>query len=126
MVRSGLKYFTFCAKHHDGFSLWDTQTRVKRRFVLTGPRAGQIEDCDLAYSIMDTPFKRDIVKELVGAARRRNLGIGLYFSHWDWYDADFRWGGIGQRALRGDDPRIGSRRLRPLHRRGIGDKSPNC
>ena len=93
MVRTGLKYFTFTAKHHDGFSMFDTKARIKKRFIYTGPRAGQIEDCDLAYSIMETTFKRDIVKELVEAGRRRGLGVGLYFSHWDWYDADFRWGG---------------------------------
>ena len=26
--RAGIKYFTFTAKHHDGFSMWDTKTRV--------------------------------------------------------------------------------------------------
>jgi alpha-L-fucosidase len=49
-----------------------------------------MEDCDLAYSIMETPFKRDIVGELCQAAHKRDLKIALYFSHPDWYDADFR------------------------------------
>ena len=52
-----------------------------------GPR---IEPCNLAYSVMETPFRRDIVKEVTDAARRHNLKIDLYFSHPDWYDADFR------------------------------------
>ncbi len=39
---------------------------------------------------METPFRRDIVKELCSAAHRRNLKVALYFSHPDWYDADFR------------------------------------
>lgn len=39
---------------------------------------------------METPFRRDVVKELCAAAHRRNLKIALYFSHPDWYDADFR------------------------------------
>ena len=39
---------------------------------------------------METPFKRDIVKELCDAARRHGIKIDLYFSHPDWYDADFR------------------------------------
>lgn len=30
------------------------------------------------------------------AARRHGLGINFYFSQWDWYDADFRWSGIGK------------------------------
>ena len=89
MVQQGFKYFVFTTKTHVGFSLWDTKTRVKRRFIYNGPQAGQIEACDLAFSIMET-FGRDIVKEVVDAGRRRDLGIGLYFSHIDFYDADFR------------------------------------
>jgi alpha-L-fucosidase len=94
--RTGIKYFTFTAKHHDGFSMWDTKTRVKKRYVFSGPNQGEIEDCDLPYSIMNTPFKRDIVRELCDAGRKKNIGVFLYFSHWDWYDADFRWSGIGK------------------------------
>jgi alpha-L-fucosidase len=50
----------------------------------------QIEECDLAYSVSETPFHRDVVAELCTAARRHHLKIDLYFSHPDWYDADFR------------------------------------
>lgn len=89
-LRAGLKFFVFTTKHHDGFSMYDTRTKVKKRLIHTGPDAGKIVDCDLHYSIMETPFKRDIVKELVEAGRRRSLGIGLYFSHIDWFDPDFR------------------------------------
>ncbi|MFT3705573.1 MAG: alpha-L-fucosidase [Agriterribacter sp.] len=39
---------------------------------------------------METPFKRDVVKELCDAAHTHNIKIDLYFSHPDWYDADFR------------------------------------
>jgi alpha-L-fucosidase len=39
---------------------------------------------------METPFRRDVVKELCEAGRKRNLRIALYFSHPDWYDTDFR------------------------------------
>ena len=88
--RAGLKVFTFTTKHHDGFSMFDTQTRVKRRVNWTAPGGPALEDCDLAYSIMESPFKRDIVKELCDAAHRHGIRIDLYFSHPDWYDADFR------------------------------------
>lgn len=88
--RAGLKVFAFTTKHHDGFSMFDTQTRVKRRANWTAPGGARLEDCDLAYSIMESPFKRDIVKELCDAAHRHGLRIDLYFSHPDWYDADFR------------------------------------
>jgi alpha-L-fucosidase len=88
--RAGLKVFAFTAKHHDGFSMFDTHTRVKRRANWAAPGGATLEDCDLAYSIMESPFKRDIVKELCDAAHRRGIRIDLYFSHPDWYDADFR------------------------------------
>jgi alpha-L-fucosidase len=39
---------------------------------------------------MDTPFHRDVVKELCDAAHRHGIAIDLYFSNPDWYDADFR------------------------------------
>ena len=88
--RGGLTYFTILTKHHDGFSMYDTKTRVKRRVSWTAPGGPKIEECDLAYDIMDTPFQRDIIKELCDAAHKRKIAVDLYFSHVDWYDADFR------------------------------------
>jgi alpha-L-fucosidase len=90
MRRGGMKFFVFTTKHHEGFCMFDTRTRVRKRFIYSGPNAGSTEDCDLAYGIIDTPFKRDVVKELVDAARKGGVVPGLYFSHPDWYDADFR------------------------------------
>jgi alpha-L-fucosidase len=87
---SGMKMFAFTTKHHEGFSMFDTKTRVKSRANWTAPGGPKMEDCDLAYSMMETPFRRDIVKELCNAAHKRNIKIDLYFSHPDWYDADFR------------------------------------
>jgi alpha-L-fucosidase len=87
---SGMKMFTFTTKHHEGFSMFDTRTRVKNRTNWTGAGGPAIESCDLAYSIMESPFRRDIVKELCDSAHRRGLKIDFYFSHPDWYDADFR------------------------------------
>ena len=89
-AQSGMKMFTFTTKHHEGFSMFATRTRVTNRTNWTAPQGPRIESCDLAYSIMETPFRRDIVKELCDAARARNIRIDLYFSHPDWYDADFR------------------------------------
>lgn len=87
---SGLKMFAFTSKHHEGFSMFNTKTRVHSRANWTAPGGPKMEACDLAYSIMETPFKRDVVGELCQAAHKRNLKIALYFSHPDWYDADFR------------------------------------
>jgi alpha-L-fucosidase len=86
----GMKMFAFTTKHHEGFSMYDTKTRVKRRVNWDTPNGPQIEDCDTTYSMMDTPFKRDVVKELCDAARKTGIKVDLYFSHSDWYDADFR------------------------------------
>jgi alpha-L-fucosidase len=87
---SGVKMFAFTTKHHEGFSLFDTKTRVKKRVNYTAQGGPALEDCDLAYSIMETPFNRDVVKELCDAAHKKNIKIDLYYSHNDWYDADFR------------------------------------
>lgn len=89
-AESGMKMFAFTTKHHEGFSMFDTKTRVKKRVNWAAPGGPATEDCDLAYSIMETPFKRDIVKELCDAARKKDIKIDLYYSHPDWYDADFR------------------------------------
>jgi alpha-L-fucosidase len=86
----GMRMFAFTSKHHDGFSMFDTRTRVPQRTNWTAPGGPKIEPCDLAYSMMETPFRRDVVKELCEAARKRDIRIDLYFSHPDWYDADFR------------------------------------
>jgi alpha-L-fucosidase len=87
---NGMHMFAFTTKHHEGFSMWDTKTRVRNRIRWTGPGSPVIENCDLAYSIMETPFRRDVVKELVASGHKHNLRVSLYFSHPDWYDADFR------------------------------------
>jgi alpha-L-fucosidase len=87
---SGMKMFAFTTKHHEGFSMFDTKTRVKRRVNYLAPGGPKIEECDLAYSIMEGPFKRDIVKELTDAAHKKDIKVDLYYSNPDWYDADFR------------------------------------
>ncbi len=89
-VESGMKMFAITTKHHEGFSMFDTKARVRNRANWTAAGGPGIESCDLAYSIMETPFRRDIVKELCDAAHKRDIKIDLYFSHPDWYDADFR------------------------------------
>lgn len=87
---SGMKIVAFTSKHHEGFSMFNTSTRVKSRANWVAAGGPRTEPCDLAYSIMETPFRRDVVKELCDAAHKRGIGIDLYFSHPDWYDADFR------------------------------------
>jgi alpha-L-fucosidase len=93
--RAGMKYFVFTARHHDGFSMFDTQTMVNsiRRVPggEIGPSIGPVESCLIHFSVMDTLYKRDIVGALVKSFRKRGLGIGLYYSSPDWHDPNFRW-----------------------------------
>ncbi|MEI8288215.1 MAG: alpha-L-fucosidase [Verrucomicrobiota bacterium] len=72
---AGMKYLVFTAKHHGGFCMFDTK--------LTD------------YSIMHTPFKRDVVKELAEACRVEGLRFGIYYSQRDWHNPDY---GIGDNS----------------------------
>jgi alpha-L-fucosidase len=69
---AGMKYMVFTAKHHGGFCMWNT------RFT--------------DYSIMHTPFKRDVVKELSEACHKAGLHFGIYYSPRDWHHPDYGMG----------------------------------
>jgi alpha-L-fucosidase len=88
--KNGMKMFAFTSNHHEGFSMYDTKRKVRSRVNWTAAGGPAIENCDVAYSIMETPFKRDVVREVCDAGRKHGLKIDLYFSHPNWYDADFR------------------------------------
>jgi alpha-L-fucosidase len=87
---NGIKMFAITTMHHEGFSMFDTKARVRKRVNWIAPGGPVLEDCDLAYSIMETPFHRDVIKELCDAAHKYGIKIDLYYSHPDWYNADFR------------------------------------
>ncbi len=87
---NGMKMFSFTSLHHEGFSMFDTNRRIRSRIDWANAAGPRLEDCDLAYSIMETPFRRDVVREVVEAGRKHGLKIDIYFSHPNWYDADFR------------------------------------
>ena len=67
--RAGMKYVVFTTKHHDGFANWHTR----------------MSD----YNIANTPFKRDICRELADAAHRHDIKLGWYYSTRDWYHPDY-------------------------------------
>jgi len=75
---AGMKYLVFTAKHHGGFCMWDTQLTE--------------------YSIMHTPFKRDVLKELADACHAEGLRFGIYYSPRDWHHPDYGMGD-GQKYL---------------------------
>jgi alpha-L-fucosidase len=65
--KAGMKYIIPMAKHHDGFSMFDSA----------------LTDFDVVDA---TPFKRDIVGELARASRAAGLKFGCYYSvDRDWH-----------------------------------------
>lgn len=73
---SGARYVTFTSRHHDGFSMFDT------------------DQSD--YNIVDaTPFKRDVLKELADECHRKDIKLHLYYSHLDWTRTDYPQGRTG-------------------------------
>ena len=66
---AGMKYIVLTCKHHDGFCLWDTK--------------------ETDYNIMNTPFHRDVVKELAEACKKQGIEFGAYYSVCDWHHPDF-------------------------------------
>ena len=62
---AGMEYVVFTTKHHNGFCMFDTETTD--------------------FSIMNTPYGKDITKQIVDAFREEGLAIGLYFSPDDFY-----------------------------------------
>ncbi len=65
----GMKYLTFTAKHHDGFAMYDTK----------------VSD----YNVMNTPYGKDIVKQLADACEAEGLTFCIYYSQMqDWEHPD--------------------------------------
>ena len=62
---AGMKYVVFTAKHHSGFAMWDTATTD--------------------FSILKTPFRRDIASEMLSAFREQGIAPGVYFSPDDFW-----------------------------------------
>lgn len=59
---AGMKYIVITAKHHDGFSMFDTA----------------VSDFNIMKA---TPFRRDILKELAEACKKEDIKLGFYYSH---------------------------------------------
>ncbi len=66
---AGMEYICFTTKHHDGFCMFDTKYTD--------------------FNIMNTPYHRDVLKELSEACARGGLALSLYYSNPDW---DYKYG----------------------------------
>ena len=62
---AGIKYVVFTTKHHAGFTMFDSKTTD--------------------FSIMKTPFARDITREVMEAFRSQGIAAGMYFSPDDFW-----------------------------------------
>jgi alpha-L-fucosidase len=57
---ANMSYGCLTTKHHSGFAIWDTKTTD--------------------YNVMNSPLKRDVVKEYVTSFRKAGLKVMLYYS----------------------------------------------
>jgi len=66
---AGMKYIVITSKHHDGFCMFNT--------AQTG------------FTIMNTPFGRDVMKELADACHQYGIKLCFYYSIMDWHHPDY-------------------------------------
>ncbi|MCH5598299.1 alpha-L-fucosidase [Niabella ginsengisoli] len=66
----GVQYMIFTTKHHDGFCLWPSKYTN--------------------YTIANSPYKKDIVEEVVNAYDKEGIDVYLYFSIIDWNHPGYR------------------------------------
>lgn len=69
---AGMRYLVFTSRHHDGFSMYDTQ---QSDYKITSP---------------ESPYRRDVVRQLADACHQAGLPFGLYYSQPDWRNPDYR------------------------------------
>ncbi len=66
---AGMQYIIITSRHHDGFSLWDSE----------------FTDFDMAA----TPYGKGILKELAEECKKQGIKFGTYYSICDWYRDDY-------------------------------------
>jgi len=67
---AGCRYITLTTRHHEGFSLYDTQGL-----------------CD--FDAPHSPAKRDLIREFVDACNKHGIVPFFYHTTLDWYQPDF-------------------------------------
>lgn len=67
---AGFRYVKITTKHHEGFCLWPSRTT--------------------RYTVAHTPYRKDILGQLVKALNEEGLDVHFYFSVLDWSNPDYR------------------------------------
>lgn len=67
--KAGMKYAVITSKHHEGFTLFDSEFTD--------------------YKATNTPYGKDALKEWVDAFRAEGLKIGFYYSLIDWHHPEY-------------------------------------
>ena len=84
---AGAKYICFTTRHHDSFSMWDTECSE--------------------YNIVDaTPYGRDVLKALAKECRKQDIALHLYYSHADWWRDEYPRGRTAKSVTGRDESRI--------------------
>ncbi|MHC4438203.1 MAG: alpha-L-fucosidase, partial [Planctomycetota bacterium] len=68
---AGAKYIVFTTKHHSGYTMW--------------PSRQAEQTYGENYNPVKVGPKRDIVRDLAKAVRKKNIKVGLYYSLYEWY-----------------------------------------
>lgn len=69
---TGMKYLVFTSRHHDGFTNFESKYTD---YKITSPQS---------------PYGKDIVKQLADACHQADLPFGVYYSQPDWHHPDYR------------------------------------
>ncbi len=68
---AGMKYIAFTSRHHDSFSNWDTKQSD--------------------WNIMNTPYGKDLIKQLADECHKQGMKLVLYYSILDWMRSDYQY-----------------------------------
>lgn len=71
---AGMKYITFTTRHHDSFSMFNTKYSD--------------------WSIMNTPYGKDVLKQLADECQKQGIRLFCYYSLTDFYRADYCQGNV--------------------------------
>lgn len=84
---SGMKYMVVTAKHHDGFSMFNTKVS--------------------SYNVVqDTPFHQDPMAELSAACKAAGIRFGVYYSIMDWHHPELATSSTSAGAKSPNDPAV--------------------